>query len=54
MFSYLGVFSSGWILPMQEKLADAQYEFMKANADKINNNLKQFWIRNGWQRRYCL
>jgi enterochelin esterase-like enzyme len=47
MFSYLGVFSSGWILPMQEKFADAQYDFMKTNADKINNNLKVFWLSQG-------
>ena len=31
-FSYLGVFSSGWIVPMQNKIADAQYDFMKMNA----------------------
>ena len=47
LFSYLGVFSSGWIQPMQKDLADSQYEFMKNNADKINNNLKQFWIAMG-------
>lgn len=47
MFSYLGVFSSGWILPMQEKFADAQYDFMKANADKINNSLKVLWLSQG-------
>ncbi len=47
MFSYLGIFSSGWIQPMQKELADSQYEFMKNNADKINSNLKQFWISQG-------
>ena len=47
MFSYLGVFSSGYILPMQEKFANAQYDFMKSNADKINNNLKAFWLSQG-------
>jgi enterochelin esterase-like enzyme len=47
MFAYLGVFSSGWILPMQEKFADAQYDFIKANADKINKNLKVFWLSQG-------
>jgi enterochelin esterase-like enzyme len=47
MFSYLGVFSSGWILPMQEKFANAQYDFMKTNADKINNNLKVLWLSQG-------
>lgn len=47
MFSYLGVFSSGWIQPMQNELAAAQYEFMKRNIDKINNNIKLFWITMG-------
>jgi enterochelin esterase-like enzyme len=49
MFSYLGVFSSGWILPMQNSLANSQYEFMKNNADLINKNLKEFWISMGGQ-----
>ncbi len=47
LFAYLGVFSSGWIQPMQKDIADSQYEFMKNNADKINGNLKQFWISQG-------
>lgn len=47
MFSYLGLFSSGWIQPMQKDLADSQYAFMKNNTDKINTNLKQFWIAMG-------
>jgi len=47
LFSYLGVFSSGWILPMQSKLADAQYEFMNKNIEKIKNNLKLLWIGIG-------
>lgn len=47
VFSYLGVFSSGWIVPMMDKTADAQYAFMKDNADKINSNLKAFWISEG-------
>jgi enterochelin esterase-like enzyme len=49
LFSYLGVFSSGWIQPMQADLANRQYEFMKTNADLINNNVKQFWIAMGGQ-----
>ncbi len=49
LFSYLGVFSSGWIVPMQNDLAGEQYDFMKANADLINSNLKQFWIAMGGQ-----
>ncbi len=47
LFSSLGVFSSGWIQPMQNNLANAQYEFMKKNADLINGNLKEFWISMG-------
>jgi enterochelin esterase-like enzyme len=46
MFSYLGVFSSGWFADRKE-LSDPQYEFMKNNAEKINNNIKQFWISQG-------
>jgi enterochelin esterase-like enzyme len=47
MFAYLGVFSSGWIIPMMSKTAEAQYDFMKSNTYKINNNLKVFWISEG-------
>ncbi len=47
MFSYLGVFSSGWIQQMQKELAETQYEFMRKNTDLINRNLKLFWISMG-------
>ncbi len=47
LFAYLGVFSSGWIIPMQNNIAEAQYEFMIKNAGMINSNLKQFWIAMG-------
>ena len=47
MFSYLGVFSSGWIIPMQSKIADAQYDFMKTMQIRINTNLKLLWIAMG-------
>lgn len=46
LFSYLGVFSSGWFAN-QPKLSDPQYEFMKNNASTINTNLKSFWISMG-------
>ncbi|HSU50072.1 MAG TPA: alpha/beta hydrolase-fold protein [Segetibacter sp.] len=46
MFSYLGVFSSGWFAN-QPALTDPQYGFMKINASTINNNLKSFWIAMG-------
>jgi len=46
MFSYLGVFSSGWFAN-QKELTNPQYEYWQNNADKINANLKQFWISQG-------
>ena len=46
MFSYLGIFSSGWIIPAQNDLANKQYEFIKNNPEKINS-LKLFWIAMG-------
>jgi enterochelin esterase-like enzyme len=46
-FSYFGVFSSGWIVPMLNAVADAQYDYMKKNVDMINSNLKLFWIAMG-------
>jgi len=47
LFSYLGVFSSGWIMPAQSDLADKQNDFMKKNLDRIKNNLKLLWIGIG-------
>jgi enterochelin esterase-like enzyme len=47
MFAYLGVFSSGWIVPMGNKLAEEQYAFIKDNAESINKNLKLLWISEG-------
>ncbi len=47
LFGYLGVFSSGWIHPMQDELANGEYAFMKEHAKLINNNLKSFWISMG-------
>jgi enterochelin esterase-like enzyme len=46
MFSYLGVFSSGWFAS-QKELTDPQYEYWKNNVDRINANLKQLWISQG-------
>jgi enterochelin esterase-like enzyme len=46
-FSYLGVFSSGWILPVQNSIANTQYEYMKQNTSKINSSLKLFWLSEG-------
>jgi len=46
MFSYLGVFSSGWFAN-QKDLTEPQYEYWEKNADNINSNLKAFWISQG-------
>ncbi len=46
LFSYLGVFSSGWFAN-NSKLSDPQYEYMKANTSAINTNLKELWISMG-------
>lgn len=46
LFSYLGVFSSGWFANRTD-ITDPQYEFMKKNASTINSNVKQFWISMG-------
>jgi enterochelin esterase-like enzyme len=46
MFPYLGVFSSGWIMPSQNELANKQYDFIKNNPGKISS-LKLFWIAMG-------
>ncbi|MFY7887997.1 MAG: alpha/beta hydrolase-fold protein [Spirosomataceae bacterium] len=46
LFSYLGVFSSGW-WANNTKLSDPQYEFMRNNASTINSNLKELWVSMG-------
>lgn len=46
LFSSLGVFSSGWFAN-NNALSGPHYEFAKANANSINNNLKNFWISMG-------
>lgn len=47
LFSWLGVFSSGWIVPLQNSVAKTQYDYMKQKASKINSNLKLFWLSEG-------
>jgi enterochelin esterase-like enzyme len=46
MFSYLGVFSSGWFAN-QPAISDPQYAFMKSNTSQINDNLKLLWVAMG-------
>jgi enterochelin esterase-like enzyme len=46
LFSYLGVFSSGWFAN-QPAISDPQYEFMKNNASTINTNLHLLWVAMG-------
>lgn len=48
LFSYLGVFSSGWFAN-STTLSDPEYAFMRSNKATINNNLKSFWIAMGGQ-----
>ncbi|EHQ30386.1 alpha/beta hydrolase-fold protein [Mucilaginibacter paludis] len=47
IFSYLGVFSSGWIVPAQNAIANAQYDYLKQNSSKINQDLRLFWLSQG-------
>jgi len=46
MFSYLGVFSSGWFAN-NNTLSDPQYAFMKEHVGAINNDIKLFWVAMG-------
>jgi enterochelin esterase-like enzyme len=46
LFSYLGVFSSGWFANRPE-MSDPQYAYMKNNAATINGNLKSLWVSMG-------
>ena len=45
LFSYLGVFSSGW-LPNQKNISDRQYEYLKRNSGIINDRVT-LWIAMG-------
>lgn len=46
LFSYLGVFSSGWFANNDE-LSGPQYTYMKEHTEKININLDRFFISMG-------
>jgi enterochelin esterase-like enzyme len=46
LFSYLGVFSSGWFAN-QPAISDPQYAYMKSNTDAINRDIKLFWVSAG-------
>lgn len=46
LFSYLGVFSSGW-LPQQKSISEKYYDFAENNSELINKNLNLFWIAMG-------
>lgn len=48
-FAYLGVFSSGWIVPMMNNISEKQYSFLKENAVLVNKHLKSLWISQGGQ-----
>jgi enterochelin esterase-like enzyme len=47
LFGYLGIFSSGWRIPSDNKLAEVQYDYLSKNTDKVNSNLKLLWISTG-------
>jgi enterochelin esterase-like enzyme len=47
MFAYLGVFSSGWIVQRQQKIADDQYAFLQQHATAFNDSVKAFWFSQG-------
>jgi enterochelin esterase-like enzyme len=47
LFGYLGVFSSGWIVPRQQAIADNQYAFLQEHAAAVNDSLKVFWFSQG-------
>ncbi|MDR2917210.1 MAG: esterase [Tannerella sp.] len=54
MFSYVGVFSSGWWAKAPQGLPDDNtteqyYTMLKENKDVYNNGFKQFWISMGGQ-----
>jgi enterochelin esterase-like enzyme len=49
LFSYLGVFSSGWFAN-NTTLSDPQYAFMKENSAAIKENIKLLWVSMGGQK----
>jgi enterochelin esterase-like enzyme len=49
LFSYLGVFSSGWFAN-NTTLSDPQYAFIKENISSIRNNVKLLWISMGGEK----
>jgi len=46
-FAYLGVFSSGWIMPRQAEQAERQYAAIAANPGRLNQQLKALYITMG-------
>lgn len=54
MFSYVGVFSSGWLVRAPQGVptdnsAEQYYTMLKENKDVYNNGFKQFWLSMGGQ-----
>jgi enterochelin esterase-like enzyme len=49
LFSYLGVFSSGWFAN-NTTLSDPQYAFMKQNTSSIKDHIKLLWISMGGEK----
>lgn len=46
LFSYLGVFSSGW-LAAHKQISDAQFDYIGKNKELIDQRLKLFWVAMG-------
>lgn len=47
MFSSLGVFSSGYMLPALKDVAEKQYQYLSNNKSQFSSNVKNFWISMG-------
>lgn len=47
LFSYLGVFSSGWFAQGQENITAPYYQYFEENQARINKELEVFWISEG-------
>lgn len=46
-FSSLGIFSSGWIYPLHQDIAESQYQFIKGQSEFLKQNLLHIWVSMG-------
>lgn len=47
LFTYLGVFSSGWFQEGQEEITEPYYQYLDDNQNRVNDELNLFWISEG-------